>query len=75
VEHEDGIAPFAGAGGADANSDTIGTELDLVADYAYSEDLCFELAFAYFWPGPYVRDAFDARDDMYRIYLQAKLDF
>ena len=75
VEHEDGIAPFGGAGGATANSDTIGTELDLVANYAYSEDLSFELAYAYFWAGPYIRDAFGARDDMYRIYLQAKLVF
>ena len=80
VEHEDRIAPFSfWAGGPntgeEAHSDTIGTELDLVTDYAYSEDLSFELAFAYFWPGPYIRQVFDARDDVYRIYLQAKLDF
>ena len=75
VEHEDGIAPFAGAGGATADDDTIGTELDLVTDYAYSEDLSFELAFAYFWAGSYIRDTFGERDDMYRIYLQAKLVF
>ncbi|MCK5558323.1 MAG: alginate export family protein [Candidatus Hydrogenedentes bacterium] len=76
VEHEDNVAPYGGAGGANANSDTVGTELDLVADYAYSEDLSFELAFAHFWASGYTRDAFGQQDDdMYRIYLQAKLVF
>jgi hypothetical protein len=78
VEHEDTNAPFGGIGGPpgpnQANSDTIGTEIDLVCDYAYSEDLDFELAFAYLIPGPYVEDVLGC-DDTYRIYLQAKLVF
>jgi len=75
AEHEDGIAPFGGAGGPSANADTIGTELDLVANYSYSEDLSFEMAYAYLWAGPYVEDVFLDDDDMQRIYLQAKLVF
>jgi hypothetical protein len=76
VEHEDGIAPAGPAGGTDANADTIGTELDLVANYAYSEDLSFELAYAYFWAGAYIDDVRTlGDDDMQRIYLQAKLVF
>jgi hypothetical protein len=81
VEHEDQIAPLVvptasvGNDGTNANADTIGTELDLVLDYAYSEDLDFELAFAYLFAGPYIEDVFGSKEDMYRIYLQAKLVF
>jgi len=75
VEHEDGIAPAGAEGGARANADTIGTELDLVANYAYSEDLSFELAYAYLWAGPYIKDVFLDGDDMQRVYLQARLAF
>jgi len=76
VEHEDRIAPLTPANdGTNANADTVGTELDLVFDYAYSEDLDFELAFAYLFAGPYIEDVFMSKEDMYRIYLQAKLVF
>jgi hypothetical protein len=75
VEHEDGVAPAGPAGGALANADTIGTELDLVAKYSYSEDLSFELAYAYLWAGPYIKDVVSDDDDMQRLYLQAKLVF
>lgn len=76
VEHEDNVAPFAGTGWVDAHADTIGTELDLVANYSYSEDLSFELAYAYLWAGGYIdHNPVLGDDDMQRIYLQAKLAF
>ena len=75
VEHEDNLAPFGGAGRDTADHDMVGNEVDLVANYAYSEDLSFEAAFAYFLPGPYIKDVYGERDNMYRLYLQAKLVF
>jgi hypothetical protein len=75
VEHEDEVAPFNGAGRDTADDDTVGTELDLVATYAYSEDLQFEAAWAYFWAGDYIKDVFGKDDDMSRLYVQGKLLF
>jgi hypothetical protein len=57
------------------NDDSVGWELDLAADYQYTEDLNLRAGWAIFWPGDAIDDTFGSDDTENYVYVQAMLVF
>ncbi len=57
------------------NDDSVGYELDLVADYQYTEDLNLRVGWAHFFADDAIENAFGGDDDVDYLFVQATLDF
>ena len=65
------LGPINAAG----DDDSAGYELDIVADYQYTEDLNLRVGWAHFFVDDAVENAFGGDDDVDYLYVQAALDF
>jgi hypothetical protein len=55
--------------------DDVGMELDLTADYQYTEDLTLRAGWAHFFPGDAIENAFGSDDDVDYVFADANLVF